>query len=198
MKMKPLTKENCVNSFDLLQRLMESILFLILAIQLIEEFFESALFVPATVILSHVGAFIFLYGMLFKFLAIRSEKTVYSDQRDVVSFYDNFLGSILIPMIFLYDADSAIFDTSGITKLELVKQCILVAALVSAVLSRVTLRFSEKHFKQIGSQQTKEQPQKIFTNFEKVLLSNYCSAILNFVLCCAFWILSFDMVGSFY
>ncbi len=193
MTMKPLTKENCEKNFSLAKHLMEIILFVILAIQLMEEFYDCVLFVPLTVVLSHVGTCVFLLGILNKFLCMNSESTIYRDQREVVNYHDNFLGSILVPMIFLYDVDSLIFDATAVSNLELIKQILLVAAFISAVFSRITLRFSEKHFKLIGSEQPKEQSGKILSNFEKVIVLNYCNSILNFVLCCAFWSLSLDM-----
>lgn len=188
MTFKPFTNENAEKNFILAKRLMEIILFLILAIQLFEEFVENNYFTHFTIILSHVGAVVFVLGMLNKYMSSNAEDRIYQDQTDIVSFYDNFLGSILIPMIFLYDIDNVIFNDATVKNLDLAKQIILVVAFVSAVFSRFILRLADKY-----SQQFYKQPEKGGRSFDIILILNYFNAILNFLLCCFFWYLSISM-----
>jgi len=202
MTKKPFTHENCMKGFSLAKHLTEIILFLILAIQLVEEFFEFFYFTHITIILSNFATFIFIFGISYKYMTSISEDKIYVDQSEIVSYYDNFLGSILIPMVFLFDMDNGIFIDTTIKNLDLAKTMILIVAFVSAFFSRFILRLAEKYSLQTGLDDTYKKSPKGSNRFDVILVLNGFNGMLNFVLCCFFWYISMcmkwanDAIGS--
>lgn len=100
MKLKPFTYENTSKGFSVSKVFVEIVLFLILAIQLVQEFYENAYFSYLTIALSYSGAVVYFFGSTYKYMASMSKENIYQDMVEIRDFYDTFLGSILIPMIF--------------------------------------------------------------------------------------------------
>ena len=193
MVYKQFTPENAEKNFIYAKQLTEIILFLILALQLFEDFFENICFPQFTIILSHVGVVICLLGMLCKYMSSMHSGRIEHDQAELVSFYDSFLGSILIPMILLYDVDDVIFKATTISNLELVKHIILIAAFISAVFSRFILYLADKFSKRTSLDASYMKSKFGIDHGEIIAILNYLNSIINFLLCLAFWYLSICM-----
>ena len=79
MKLKPFTPENGKIGFLASKRFIEVVLFLMLAVQLFQEFYEIEYLTYITIALSYSGAGVFLVGILCKYVASISEKNIYHD-----------------------------------------------------------------------------------------------------------------------
>ena len=198
MKLKPFTYENTSKGFSVSKVFVEIVLFLILAIQLVQEFYENAYFSYLTIALSYSGAVVYFFGSTYKYMASMSKENIYQDMVEIKDFYDTFLGSILIPMIFLFDVDNVIFKSVSIKHLLLFKQIILILAFLSAIFNRYILRMAQKYTQRIyKNNEYKNSPNGMF-NFELILALNALNSALNFVLFCIFWYvaISFKWVNS--
>lgn len=193
MVYRQFTPKNAEENFIYAKRLTEVILFLILALQLFEDFFENFCFPQLTIILSHVGVVVCLLGMMSKYMSSMYSARIDHAQAELVSFYDSFLGSILVPMILLYDVDNVIFKATTISNLELVKHGILIAAFISAVFSRFILYLADKYTKKVSLDASYKKSILGFEYNEIIAILNYLNSIINFLLCLAFWYLSFCM-----
>ena len=192
MKLKPFTPENGKIGFLASKRFIEVVLFLMLAIQLFQEFYEIEYLTYITIALSYSGAGVFLVGILCKYVASISEKNIYHDMLEITDFYSVFLGSILIPVIFLFDVDDVVFESVSIKHIDVVKQILLFMGFASAVFNRYILRRSQKFSQKLSFDEAYEETEDGKFNFELIIGLNGLNMNLNFVLLLLFCYIAFS------
>ncbi len=198
MKLKPFTYENTSKGFSVSKTFIEIVLFMMLAIELVQEFYENNYFSYLTIALSYSGAVVYFFGSTYKYMASMSEENIYQDMVEIKDFYDTFLGSILIPMIFIFDVDNVIFKSVSIKHLLLFKQILLILAFFSAIFNRYILRMSQRYTQRILKKSEYKNSPNGVANFEFILALNALNSALNFVLFWIFWYVaaSFKWVDS--
>lgn len=187
MKLKPFTVENAKMGFSSVKFLVETILFLILTIQFFQGCCENVYFTYLTLVLSYSCNIIFLFGILYKYMASMNEDSIYLEQMEIVSFYDSYIGSILIPMIFLFNVDNVIFKSVNGKYIELLKQILIIASFVSVVFNRYILRRARKYSQRIAVDDIYKNSETGKFDFDMIILLNGFNMELIFVLFCLFW-----------
>ncbi len=188
------SSENNKKDFILAKRIVEIILYLIASIQLFQEFSDSRYFDQFLIILTMTGMFVFICGALkkYSYTADNFEVEYHNGQKEMMDFHNNFIASMFIPMIFLFNTDNVIFTGTSLWDLNSMKLIILMIAFISVLYYRFLVFFSKRYSEKIKTDEEFEESNQGIRYYNHLL---YLSG-LGLLIDLALFLLNFYLVDS--
>lgn len=182
---KDASSESNKKDFILAKRMVEIILYIIAAVQLFQEFSSSRYFDQFLIILSMTGMIVYACGA-FKWYCYTMDNfdtEYYNGHKEMMDFHSHFVGSVAIPMIFLFNTDGDIFIGTTLWDLNSMKLIILLIAFVSMLYYRFLVYVSKRYGEKITSDEEYEDSYNGIKCYNRLIDMSYVGFVIDLILC---------------
>lgn len=193
--------ENNKKDFLLARRLGEIILYLVAAIQLFQEFSDSMYFIQLLIILTMTGAYIFVFGSVKKYcyMVDKYNDDFLTGHKEMMDFHSNFIASLFIPMVFLFNTDNGVFSGTSLWDLKTMKLIILAVSFVSLVYYRFLVFLAGKYIEKTKSDKEYEESDRGINHYNVLVDMLWVGLIIDGILVLLnFWLVSSMEWNNFY